>query len=58
MFSRLGLANGDIIRRINGLEISGAEQAMQAFVQLREASNINLDLTRANRNLTLNFEVR
>lgn len=58
LFSRLGLANGDIIRRVNGLEISGAEQAMQAFVQLREAANINLDLTRANRNLTLNFEVR
>jgi general secretion pathway protein C len=58
IFGKLGLANGDVIRRVNGLEISGAEQALQAFTQLREASDITLDLSRANRNLTLQFEVR
>ncbi len=58
LFSKLGMANGDVIRRVNGLEVSGAEQALQAFSQLRESSSITLDLSRANRNLTLQFEVR
>jgi general secretion pathway protein C len=58
LFSKLGVANGDVLRRVNGLEISGAEQALQAFTQLKEASSINLDISRANRNLTLQFEVR
>ncbi len=58
VFAQLGLANGDVLRRVNGLEISGPEQALQMFTQLREASSIALDLTRANKNLSLQVEVR
>jgi general secretion pathway protein C len=58
LFAKLGMVNGDIIRRINGLDITGPEQALQMFQQLREESRIALDMERFRKNLTLQYEIR
>ncbi|MBN2720917.1 MAG: hypothetical protein JXR72_07435 [Proteobacteria bacterium] len=57
-FSQLGMVNGDIIKRVNGLEISGPEQALQMFTQLRDESRVTVDLERFRKNLTLQYEIR
>jgi len=58
LFMKLGMVNGDIIKRVNGLDITGPEQALQMFQQLRDESRITLDLERFRKNLTLQYEVR
>ena len=58
LFMKMGMVNGDIIKRVNGLEISGPEQALQMFQQLKDESRITLDLERFRKNLTLQYEIR
>lgn len=57
-FMKLGMVNGDIIKRVNGLDITGPEQALQMYQQLRQESRITLDLERFSKNITLRYEVR
>ena len=58
LFASLGMVNGDIIKRVNGLEITGPEQALQMFQQLRDESTVTVDLERFRKNLTLQYEIR
>ncbi len=58
LFMKLGMVNGDIIKRVNGLEISGPEQALQMFQQLKDESRITLMIERFRKNLTLHYEIR
>ncbi len=57
-FAQLGMVNGDIVKRVNGLEITGPEQALQMFTQLRDESQVTVDLDRFRKNLTLQYEIR
>ncbi len=57
-FASLGMVNGDIIKRVNGLDITGPEQALQMFQQLRDESQVTVDLERFRKNLTLQYEIR
>lgn len=58
LFAQLGMVNGDIIKRVNGLDITGPEQALQMFQQLRDESQVTVDLERFRKNLTLQYEIR
>ncbi|GBE14299.1 MAG TPA: hypothetical protein ENH32_06050 [Proteobacteria bacterium] len=58
LFMKLGMVNGDILKRVNGLEISGPEQALQMFQQLRDENRITLVIERFRKNLTLQYEIR
>jgi len=58
LFASLGMVNGDIIKRVNGLDITGPEQALQMFQQLRDESQVTVDLERFRKNLTLQYEIR
>lgn len=57
-YERIGLRNGDVLQRINGIEIKDPETFMRVFNQLKEESNIALDLVRRNQKETLNYEIR
>ncbi len=58
LFMKLGMVNGDIIKRVNGLDITGPEQALQMYQQLKQESRITIDLERFSKNITLQYEVR
>jgi general secretion pathway protein C len=58
LFRRMGLQTGDVIQRVNGLQITSPEEALRAFQQLQSASTIRLELLRRNRNTTLTYELR
>jgi general secretion pathway protein C len=47
LFARIGVQNGDVIRRINGYELSSPEACLDAYARLRDASQIELELGRA-----------
>jgi len=58
LFAQLGMVNGDIIKRVNGLDITGPEQALEMFAQLRDENQVTVDLERFRKNLTLQYEIR
>ena len=57
LFKKIGLRNGDIIRRINGMEVNNPEQGLQVFKTLRSERSINIDLTRHGSKKTLNYTI-
>ncbi len=57
-FSDIGLQEGDILKRINGVEIADPQTMLRAFMQLQNEENINLDLQRRTQPVTFAYEVR
>jgi len=58
LYENLGLRNGDILLRVNNLEISNPESAIQAFSALGGMSSVNLDIIRSGSRMTLTYEIR
>ncbi len=46
LYSQIGIESGDILSRINGYDLSSHEKALAAYLQLRDASNIELEVIR------------
>ncbi|HSH68916.1 MAG TPA: type II secretion system protein GspC, partial [Deferrisomatales bacterium] len=58
LFAKIGLQNGDVLKRINGVEIQGPEQAFEAYQRLKDETSIQIDLSRRDANHTFNYEIR
>jgi type II secretion system protein C len=56
LFDRLGLRRGDILKTINGNMLS-IESGMQLFKDLKDESNLILDIDRKGVAKTLNYEI-
>ncbi len=54
----LGLKNGDRIQSINGFELAGPAQALQAYARLRLADNIRVQAVRGGRPLELEYRIQ
>ena len=57
LIAALGLENGDTLKSINGLDLSDARQALEAFNRLRSASHLTLAVERRGARTTLDFTV-
>ncbi len=57
LFSKLGLKRGDVLERINGLELD-IRKGMELFAQLREQKSLQLDIVRRGKNETLEYEIK
>ncbi len=58
LYSRIGLQNGDILQRINGLSLASAERGLEAFQKLRESSHIELEVERNGQPMRLTYSMR
>lgn len=58
LYGSLGLQNGDILLRVNGLEISNPEVAIQAMTALRGMNRVNLDIIRGGKNMAMSYQIR
>lgn len=58
LYGRIGLQNGDILQRINGLSIASAERGLEAFQKLRESPHIELEVERNGQPMRLTYAVR
>jgi len=47
LYQQAGLQNGDIILRVNGMQVTSAEQAMGMYQELQDVVAIDLELMRA-----------
>jgi hypothetical protein len=57
-FDRVGLRNGDLLTSANAFSLASAEQALTVYEKLRDASNIELEVVRAGKPLTLRYAIR
>ena len=58
IFDQIGLRNGDIIQNINGTEINDPSQALQLFQQLRNESDLSVEIQRNKQPVTLKLSIR
>ncbi len=57
IFAKLGLRRGDILQKINGLELD-VKRGFEIFNKLKEENSITLDLIRQGQPTTLEYEIR
>jgi type II secretion system protein C len=58
LMEKLGLKNNDVIKKVNGMAVSRPEEVMQAYSQLQQDSNIELEIDRGGRMEILRYEIR
>ncbi|MFQ5588417.1 MAG: type II secretion system protein GspC [Nitrospiria bacterium] len=58
LYAKIGLQNGDILHRINGVDVKSPQNFMKVIEQLKDESRINVDLVRNNKKETFNYEIR
>lgn len=57
LFDKLGLQRGDILQKINGLELD-VKRGFEIFNQLKNETHLSVDVVREGRNQTFEYEIR
>ncbi len=57
-YTKIGIKNGDVLQRINGMELREPDSFFKVFQQLKDESSITLDLIRNNKKETLDYEIQ
>jgi general secretion pathway protein C len=55
---QIGLQEGDVLQKVNGLDIHTPQEALQAYQQLQTESTVRLSILRNNSPTTLTYEIR
>jgi general secretion pathway protein C len=55
---RLGLQNEDMLRTINGFDMSDPKSALEAYTKLRAADRISVSITRRGTPMTVEYSIR
>ena len=58
VYAKLGLANGDTLQSINGFELTSADKALEVYTKLREATSLEVEITRRGKPMTLKYSIR
>lgn len=58
IYSRIGVVNGDVIRRINGFDLNSPEKALEVYSKLKEANRIDLEIERNGAVLRKTYNIR
>ncbi len=46
IYTKIGVQNGDVIRRINGFDLNSPEKALEVYTKLKEANRIDIEIER------------
>jgi general secretion pathway protein C len=58
IYSKIGLQNGDVIRKINGYEINSPDKALEIYQKLRDAQSVNIELKRRGRDMSMQYNIK
>ncbi len=58
IYSKIGVQNGDVIRRINGFEMNSPEKALEIYSKLKEAGRIDIEIERNGSTVRKTYNVR
>lgn len=57
LYAKVGLKNGDVVVRINGLPITNPNEALAAYDKLRDAKTLRIELRRQGRPKRLTYRI-
>jgi general secretion pathway protein C len=58
LLGKLGLQNGDLLRTINGFEMSSPDTALEAYSRLRTASNLAVAVVRRGQAINVQYDIQ
>ena len=58
LLGRLGIQNGDMLRTINGYDMTAPDSALEAYARLRNADRITINLQRRGQDQTIDYQIR
>jgi general secretion pathway protein C len=58
LLGRLGMQNGDVLNRINGLDIGSPDRALEAYSRLRTSDQLQVSVTRNGQPVNIDFHIR
>ncbi len=58
LYSKIGIQNGDVVRRVNGFEINSPDKALEVYSKLKEAGRIEIDIERGGASRRMTYNVR
>ena len=58
LVDRIGLKNGDVVQRVNGVEISDPSTAFSLLQELQGRSQVKVDVMRNHQPVTLSYEIQ
>ncbi|WP_224249439.1 type II secretion system protein GspC [Hyalangium gracile] len=58
IYSKIGVQNGDVIRRINGFDLNSPEKALEVYSKLKESSRIEIEIERNGTPIRKTYNVR
>ena len=57
LLGRLGIRNGDMLRTINGFDMTSPDTALEAYTRLRTADKLTLAVKRQNKDMTIEYGI-
>jgi general secretion pathway protein C len=57
-YEKIGIQYGDVLQRVNGVEIRDPGTMLNLFQQLKNERTVKLDLVRNNQHSTVTYELR
>ncbi len=57
IWQKIGIQNGDVIKSINGIDLSSPDKALEAYGRLRNASKLSLDIVRRGKRETMEYTI-
>ena len=58
VFEKIGLQNGDVVQRVNGVELTDPTKAISLFTELQNEGHIAVDLQRNKQTKNFSYEIR
>ncbi|HLL54449.1 MAG TPA: type II secretion system protein GspC [Myxococcaceae bacterium] len=58
IYTKIGIQNGDVIKRINGYDLNSPEKALEVYSKLKEASRIDIEVERNGSVVRKTYNVR
>jgi general secretion pathway protein C len=57
LYSKIGVQNGDVIRRINGYEMNSPDKALEIYQKLRDANRIEIEIERRGETIRKSYSI-
>ena len=57
LYAKIGVQNGDVIRRINGYEMNSPDKALEIYQKLRDANRIEIEIERRGETLRKTYSI-
>jgi len=57
LYAKIGVQNGDIIKRVNGYEMNSPDKALEVYQKLKEAREVSVEIERRGRTVKKSYSI-